>query len=257
MTDGLDPRPHGLVLNLAQQLVELRERLPALLVQRLVLLDHLADFLEDVSGNSLGGKLVEQLHHQVVLARLAAQFQLAQFLLGAALHDRPEDGLESLAEVGVVGRIGEDAFQCGLCLDVSVGLKVEASDLLAPFDVALLRQLGEDLGQDVGGDAPGADPHVPDVGAALHLGAKGPDFGDALDDADRAPSGAHPEDPPAMLIEGLNEKRAHALDGRAGAYHRLTDAEPLEDLGGVLLEVLLDLTLGDERAAELVVDQHD
>jgi len=97
--------------------------------------DHLADVLKDVARHALRRKDLEALLDEAELAGLLPQLQLVEELPGPALADRLDNRLQSLSQVRVVGKIGEDLLQRLVRLAVSLALKVEAGQLFAGFDV--------------------------------------------------------------------------------------------------------------------------
>ena len=100
----------------------------------LVVLDHLADALQNLAADALGGKLLEHLPDELVLAGVAPQLQLAQQPLGRELHDRAQRRRQLLLQIGLVGKRRQQVVQDLPGLLVTLALEIEPGDLLVVLD---------------------------------------------------------------------------------------------------------------------------
>ena len=193
-----------------------------------------------------------------MLPRSAAEFDLAQDALGAHLAEAVDLGLQVL----LVGELVDDLAELALGVGEALGLEEEADDLQPGFEVFLVDGLVDDLQQGVVRDGGGGDAAVPDDGTfraaeAFDARVAWGEEGDALDDGERAVGGLHLVDASAVLVEGRDaEAGADAGNLQAALGDEVAEADLHQLLGG-LVDDLDVVELGDERAAEVVVNHDD
>ena len=216
------------------------------------------DALEIFAADAFGGKLLQGVPNELVLASGAAKLQLPQAPPSRKLHDYAKRRRQLLFQLGSVWELLQKLVEDLSGLLVALALQIESGDLLVVLGVRRIGLFQQDFLQRVARDGAGGHPHVPYVLDPFDLDPLRRQFRNALDDVKGSSGSGHREDPTAELVEWLDAERlTDDFDGRAGAGHALTNRELLIDLPAVLLANLANQPLREEGPPQFVIENDD